>query len=60
MPKNTPKKKRVSKCHKAEIINWFGNVTSVMLGAKLKKPTIICMKCSQPCEVIEIEVINAK
>ena len=41
---------RRSVCCRAEIINWFGNVTNVLLGGKMPGPTIHCLKCGKPCD----------
>jgi len=42
------KVKGKSNCCNADVMNWFGNVTNVLLGEKLNKPTLICMNCSKP------------
>lgn len=34
-----------SKCCNADVMNWLGNVTAVMFGDKMPKPTLLCMKC---------------
>lgn len=42
---------RKSDCCNAEILQWFGNVTHVLLGGKLEKPELICTKCMKPCKL---------
>jgi hypothetical protein len=44
------KLKGKSDCCNGELIQWFGDVTKVMLGATTPKPVLRCMSCGKPAK----------